>query len=127
MIKQVFQIEHYWRVVVYYNIDCNSFSIVDKDLDSIGISKATINKIHKALRTKYAKAFTISNPKYKTTITGFAIHKDSNDYINSIVHEAEHIKQHILQYYKVKDTGERPAYTIGYIVMKMFDVFYNLL
>ncbi len=35
------------------------------------------------------------------------------DYINSIVHEAEHIKQAMLKAYRVEDKGEPPAYTIG--------------
>ena len=46
-------------------------------------------------------------------------HKTIEDYINSIVHEAEHVKQAMLKAYKVDDSGEPPAYTIGFIVMKM--------
>ena len=127
MIKQVFQIEHYWRVIIYYDIDYNSFSIVEGELESLGIPKQTRDQIYNAINNRYAKAFTISNSKHKTTITGFVKHKSKADYINSIVHEAEHIKQHILKYYKVDDKGEKPAYTIGFVVMKMFDVFYKLL
>ena len=49
----------------------------------------------------------------------FYKHSDKYDYINSIVHEAEHIKQHMLKAYNVDDFGEAPAYTIGYLVMMM--------
>ena len=45
------------------------------------------------------------------------------DYLNSIIHEAEHIKQAMLKAYDVDDIGEPPAYTIGYLVMKMYEVF----
>ena len=49
------------------------------------------------------------------------------DYINSLVHEAEHIKQAMLRAYKVRDTGENPAYTVGYLVMRMRQVFKEIL
>ena len=66
-----------------------------------------------------AKAFTYSNDKYRVSIVGFNIHFDKYDYINSIVHEAEHIKQAIFNYYNIPDEGENAAYTIAYITMKM--------
>jgi len=45
--------------------------------------------------------------------------------MSTIVHEAEHIKQHILKYYKREDKGEVSAYLIGYIISKMYSVFVN--
>lgn len=73
-----------------------------------------------------AKAVTISNIKLYTSIVLFNKHNNKYDYLNSIVHEAEHIKQHMLEGYNVNDIGEPPAYTIGYLVMKMM-MFYNVL
>ena len=69
-----------------------------------------------------AKAFTYSNLKYRVSIVGFNKHFDKYDYINSIIHEAEHIKQHMLRFYKVVDEGEPPAYTVGYVAMKMLQL-----
>jgi hypothetical protein len=43
------------------------------------------------------------------------------------VHEAEHIKQAILEAYNVEDRGEAPAYTVGYIVKRMYEVFVKLI
>jgi hypothetical protein len=48
---------------------------------------------------------------------------EKSDYISSIVHEAEHVKQAILDTYDIEDKGEAPAYTIGYLVMQMYEVF----
>lgn len=45
------------------------------------------------------------------------------DYINSLVHEAEHVKQTMLKEYDVEDEGENPAYTIGYLVKRMWEVY----
>lgn len=40
--------------------------------------------------------------------------------------EAEHVKQDMLEYYGVEDANEPPAYTIGFLIMKMLQVFNNL-
>ena len=69
-----------------------------------------------------AKAFTYSNDKYRVIIVGFNIHFYKYDYINSIVHEAEHIKQAMLNYYNIPDKGENATYTIAYIAMKMLQI-----
>lgn len=45
------------------------------------------------------------------------------DYINSIVHEAEHIKQSMLKAYNIDESGEPPANTVAYLVEKMLQVF----
>ena len=119
MIKQTFNVEHYWKVIVYYNVDYNFFNIIYNDLKSIGCPKNTIKSIYKHMNYGTAKAVTISNCKYKTSILLFNKHSDYYDYINSIIHEAEHIKQSILECYNVDDKGEPPAYTIGFIATKM--------
>ena len=69
MFKHIININNYWKVIVYYNIDYNFF-----------------------------------------------------DYINSIVHEAEHVKQAMLAYYNIEDEGENAAYTIAYIATKMLQL-----
>ena len=70
-----------------------------------------------------AKAVTFSSPMKHISIVLFNIHKNKSDYINSIVHEAEHIKQAMLKAYQVEDRGEAPDYTIGYLVSRMWEVF----
>ena len=118
MIKRIININNYWKVIVYYNIDYNFFDYVENDLLYYGTPVESIKRIYHNMRT-IAKAFTYSNAKYKVSIVGFNIHFDKYDYINSIVHEAEHIKQAILDYYNIPDEGENAAYTIAYIAMKM--------
>ena len=70
--------------------------------------------------SKYkAKAVTISNLNLYKSVVLFNKHKSYYDYINSIIHEAEHIKQSMLYAYDVDDSGEPPAYTVGYIASQM--------
>lgn len=119
MIKQYIDIDNYWKVVVYYNINYNLFDYIVKDLNNINANTKTITSIYKNMYTRKAKAVTISNIKYKRSVVLFNTHKSFSDYINSIIHEGEHIKQAMLKAYNVDDKGEAPAYTIGFIVMKM--------
>lgn len=119
MIKQYINIDNYWKVVVYYNINYNLFDYIVEDLNNINTSTKTIINIYKNMSTRKAKAVTISNIKHKRSVVLFNTHKSFSDYINSIIHEAEHIKQAMLKAYNVDDKGEAPAYTIGFIVMKM--------
>lgn len=91
-------------VLSYFNIEAEILSMIG------GMS---------ALETGAVKAFTLSIFTKRTSVVGFNKHKNKYDYINSVVHEAEHVKQDVLRYYKVKDEGEPPAYTIGYIVVRM--------
>ena len=123
MIKQVINVDNKWKVIVYYNINYNLFHIVRDTLKSISVKEKVINRIAYLLLTGGVKAFTISNSKLKITVVGFNPHKTKEDYINSIVHEIEHVKQHMLKAYDVPDRDEEPAYTMGYLAMKMMMFF----
>ena len=127
MIRQVFQVETYWEVIVFWNIDYNLFDIVEKELEKYHASLKNIRKVYKDLRYGKAKAATYSSIYDHVSIVLFNRHKTNRDYINSIVHEAEHVKQDMLYTYYVEDRGEPPAYTVGYLVMKMYEVFRCLL
>ena len=126
MIKQVINVNNKWKVIVYYDIDYNLFPYINQELHKANIKQSAIEDIYSKMYYKKAKAFTISNLEAKISIVGFNIHETRSDYINSIAHEAEHVKQDMLDYYGVKDTDEPPAYTIGFLIMKMLQVFDNL-
>ena len=123
MIKQVVYIKDKWKVIVYYNINCDLFNYVYRDLKDLSLPIEEIDDIHFNMSTHKTYAFTYSNINKRTSIVGFNKHCDKAEYISSIIHEAEHVKQHILYYYKVKDAGEPPAYLIGYLVSKLYNVF----
>lgn len=127
MIKQVFDIESYWEVVVYYSLDYNFFDDVALELRMTGFKEAAIEEVYKALKTNYAKAVTCSKVEGHRSVVIFNKHESKIDYISSIVHEAEHVKQAVLKAYHVDDTGEAAAYTIGFIVKKMYEICRELL
>lgn len=126
MTRQVFCVESYWKVMVYYNVDYGLFDVIERDLKDNGAYIYIINNVYRHMSMGYAKAMTYSNLDKKVSIVMFNEHNDMEDYINSIVHEAEHIKQAMLDVYDVNDEGEPPAYTVGYLVMRMWGVFKDL-
>lgn len=120
MIRYQFDVENYWKVIVFFNMDYNFFSMVSEELISAGFNIQTIKAMYESMYSHKAKAVTCSNPDRHISIVIFNEHKRVDDYINSIVHEAEHIKQAMLKAYNIEDAGENPAYTIGYLVMMMY-------
>ena len=118
MIKQLINIDGYWKVIVYYNVDYNFFSDIAFELKAIGSPVEKIDNVYYNLKYK-AKAVTCSNIKEHISVVIFNYHKSRYDYINSIIHEAEHVKQHMLKAYAVADEGESSAYTVAYIAMRM--------
>ena len=102
-------------------IDTHYFDVPLKDLYNIEVSNKLIKRTFYNMYNHKAKAVTISSQYYKTSIVLFNKHKSKYDYLNSIIHEAEHIKQAMLKAYNVEDENEPPAYTIGFIGMKMLE------
>lgn len=127
MIRQTFNIKHYWRVIAYYNLDYELFSIVKKELVGMGLSNGQIEELYDMMYSGKAKAVTCSSVKRHFSIVLFNVHDDETDFINSVIHEAEHVKQAMLDAYDVTDEGEPPAYTIGYLISQMYQVFRYLI
>jgi hypothetical protein len=126
MIRQIFDVESYWRVIVFYNADYDSFDEIWKSLRRAGASERIIRLIYQTMGSGKAKAVTYNSIEKHMSIVLFNRHRNQTDYINSIVHEAEHIKQAMLEAYRVEDSGEKPAYTIGYLVGRMWKTFFRI-
>lgn len=99
MIRQDIDIEGYWRIVVVYDVYLGQ--------DNSG--------------------FTYTNYEKRLSIVGIGKASSKSQFLNTIVHEAKHIQSNICTYYDVPEDGEQAAYLIGYIVMKMYDIFKNLI
>lgn len=65
--------------------------------------------------------------KEKLSIVAIGKADSKKQFLNTIVHEAKHVQSHICMYYDVPEDGEDAAYLIGYIVMKMFDCFKQII
>lgn len=123
MVRQKFDVDGYWKVIVYYNVDIDFLIPVFNELEGIGFTQREIRKVHRELKKRKTKAVTCSNGAEHISVVILKRHYWVDDFVNSLVHEAEHLKQAMLKTYMIEDAGEPPAYTIGYLVMRMWEVF----
>ena len=123
MIRQVIDIDGKWTVIVYYILNYNRFKYVADDLQRMGCEKTEVQSLYNNMVYGMVMGFTYSSPRDKVSIVGIGRHNDKAEYISTIVHEAEHVKNAIFDYYSLDSIGEPPAYTIGYIVKRMYGVF----
>ena len=93
MIRQHFDIDGYWDVIVVYNVELGQ--------------KNT--------------GFTHTDFKKKRSIIGISKVTSKEQFLNTVVHEAKHLQSHICKYYGVDEDSEDAAYLIGYIVQSMFE------
>lgn len=122
MIKQVFDVNGYWEVVVWYHLNHDLFYLVEDELLDANISKPMLKEIYHNMCYGKAKAVTYSNLHQHLSIVIFNPHYSKADFLNSVFHEVEHIKQAMLKAYYVEDKGEPPAYTVGYLISRMWEV-----
>lgn len=127
MVRQEFSVENYWKVIVYYNISYDFMSYLKKELLRNGFSKEPIKEMFYMLFGEKAKAATCSNVEKHISFVFFNPHDTKVDYLNSVVHEIEHVKQSMLEAYEVEDRGEPPAYTVGYLFGEMWQVFKHII
>ena len=93
-------------------------ALIAFELKDIGSPVEKIDDVYYNMKYK-AKAVTCSNIKEHISVVLFNYHKSRYDYINSVIHEAEHVKQYMLKAYAVSDEGEPSAYTVSYIAVRM--------
>ena len=121
MIKRIIHIESYWKVIVYFNVDYDLFYIISDEMKGLDVSKRTIDEIYGEMHSGKAKGVTLSNLDKHISVVLFNEHSSDRDYLNTIVHEAEHVKQAMLKAYHVEDKGEPPAHTVGHLAMLIYD------
>ena len=92
---QEIDIEGYWKIIVCYNVYLGQ--------DNAGFTHTDFSK--------------------KLSVVGIGMTTSKKQFINTISHEAKHIQSHICQYYQVSEDSEDAAYLLGYIMMKMYEVF----
>lgn len=99
MIRQDIDIDGYWKVIVVY---C-----------------AKLGQLN--------SGFTHTDFDKKRSIVGIGKTDSKEQFMNTIVHEAKHVQSNICEYYEVPEDGEQAAYLIGYLVMRMYRCFKNML
>lgn len=129
MIGQSFYIDKYdWQVVVLYEVSYNNKDYVIDTLKQICEDDKLIEKAKYNLNLRsYNTGFTYSDLDKQQSLIVIGKTTSTREMVNTIVHEANHLKSHIATAYNIDEKGEEVCYLIGGIVKVMFRVFSKII
>lgn len=125
MTTQSLQLYNYgWRLFVFYNVTVNDLDIILPILWENGCSNEGIKEVALAI-TKPNSGFTLSQGR--SSIMGIGWTDSQEEFINTLVHEINHLQDDICNYYKLPTQGELASIISGDIAMAMYKGFIKYL
>lgn len=116
MIAQYIQLGNKgWNILVYYGVEEDNFIEIKDSLKQIDCPKDMLYDALSVLKRKNT-GFTFTNTDYKMSVVCIADTTTREQLVNTAVHEAHHVQNHICEYYDIDKNSETAAYLIGYIV-----------
>lgn len=125
MIGQKFNIPKYdWDVKVYYDVKKEDIKFCFKQLRKLTTQRKYFRECYKTLYTnKKDRAYVYSSLRKQETIIFIGVPSSTGELINTITHEANHLKSHLATAYNLNEKDEEVCYVIGNIVEQMSEVF----
>lgn len=125
MIGQYFNIPEYdWDVKVYYGVTKHDIDFCLRKLRKLTTQfkhrKECINTLY---TDKKDRAYIYSSYRIKETVIFIGVHSSTGELVDTIAHEANHIKSHIASVYNLDEKDEEVCYVIGNVVKQMSEVF----
>ena len=129
MIGQYFNIPKYdWEVEVYYNVDKYDINFCIKKLKRLTAQSKYYKECFETLHTdKLDRAYIYSSLRLKSSVIFIGNPSSTGELIDTIAHEANHLKTHIATFYNIDEKDEEVCYIIGDIAKKMSDTFVQLI
>lgn len=113
-----------WRLFVFYNVTVNDLDIILPILWENGCSNEGIKEVALAI-TKPNSGFTLS--QRRSSIMGIGWTDSQEEFINTLVHEINHLQDDICNYYNLPTQGELASIISGDIAMVMYKGFIKYL
>jgi len=120
MIKSIINVNSYWKVILFVNVDYDRFDIIESALTDILAPSKSIDNIYNKIAYKFDSGVTFTNSNFRTSIVCINKTTSREELINTISHEADHVQADICEYYNIKLDSEDAAYLIGYLVSNMY-------
>lgn len=114
MIRDYLDIDHHWGILAYYDALPADFSQLGPILREFGCPEWEIEKAWQTVH-QANKAFVFNAPwaRMSVLVVGRVTHPAQ--FLNSFMHEADHLQDAILDYYAVPQGTEDAAYLQGFI------------
>ena len=125
MILHNFYLPKYrWNIQAFYDVQLKYTDVIIEEIRNIEGTKEEIDDIRQLLNSNQKNiGFTYSNPMQKESLIVIGPCTSSEEAMNTLVHEARHLQQHIQDFYKISDDSEEIYYMIGKIIQIMYKKF----
>lgn len=129
MKRQVIHIPEYeWTAYVYYDTTQYDTDEILNKLYSLGCSEKGILRTRKQLLGGgYNNGFTYSNRSLKQSVVSLGRASEFAQFLNSFVHELQHLSTHIAQANGINLDGEEICYLSGWIAQEMYPILIHYL
>ena len=115
MTKHYIDIEGAWAFILAYNIGLGDLDELASWLEALGADDESITKACRvALGTN--SRFTFSNDNLRMSVMAISEASSVEQWLDTLVHEIDHLQKTICDYYDVALGTEESAYLQGYIM-----------
>lgn len=114
MIRDYLDIDKHWGVLSYYDATPDDFSQLSPILREFSCPEWEIERAYSTIQNPN-KAFVFNVPwaRMSVMVVGRVTHP--SQFLNSLLHEFDHLQDAILEYYHVEQGTEDAAYLQGYL------------
>lgn len=122
MIIQDFYIPNYgWRVRVYYAVTTYRTDDILKDFAEAGCRGIQLKRAYNSLkRNALDTGITYSNFTSRKTVMVISLTSSPAEFLNSWMHEMQHLCRHVAAAFGIDPYGEEAAYLAGDVGQRMF-------
>lgn len=123
MIKQNIYLEDWdWYVKVFYAVDTIYMDEVLGELEALGCSEGSLQRMEETLYGLYNVGLTCSKPSGRCSVVVIGLTTSAAEFQNTFDHEKGHLAMHIADTLNIDIKGEEFQYLTGEIGQKMFSV-----
>lgn len=109
-----------WGILIYYGTSEEDVYDVYNALVALGCSKREARKATRAVTFHLNTGLTYSNSDLRMSLVCVADATSADQFVNTAIHEANHIQSHVCEYFGIEEDSETASYMIGYIVQRMY-------
>ena len=114
MIRDYLDIDHHWGILAYYDALPADFAQLGPILREFGCPENEIERAYQTVHTTN-KAFVFNAPWFRMSVMVVGRVTHPAQFLNSFMHETDHLQDAILSYYAVPQGTEDAAYLQGFI------------
>ena len=121
--RQQLKVRKYdWNVIIYYTVDEEQKTNIVTELKKLQPSRETLDKLERNLMNAELDTGFIYSSFYKK-YSIIVIHKASSigEFVNTVVHEKNHLEMHICEALDINPYSEEAAILSGELAMQMLD------